>query len=81
MRALRGMGAVAAGLTIDSSSYTVNANQKVTFTVVVTGPVQPTGRIDFRDGNTSIAGCSTVSLQNVAVGGAQLLGFMLVRHD
>lgn len=51
-----------AGLTIDSSSYTSSVGQAVTFTVVVTGPVTPTGRVDFQDNGTTIPGCSGAAL-------------------
>jgi hypothetical protein len=51
-----------AGLTIDSSSYTSSVGQAVTFTVVVTGPVAPTGSVDFQDNGTTIAGCAGVAL-------------------
>jgi len=51
-----------AGLTIDSSSYTSSVGQAVTFTVVVTGPVMPTGIVDFQDNGGTLAGCSGVAL-------------------
>jgi hypothetical protein len=51
-----------AGLTIDSSSYTSSVGQAVTFTVVVTGPVTPTGIVDFQDNGATIAGCQGVAL-------------------
>jgi hypothetical protein len=51
-----------AGLTIDSSSYTSSVGQAVTFTVVVTGPVTPTGTVDFQDNGSAIAGCTGVAL-------------------
>src|SRR5262249_13428805 len=51
-----------AGLTIDSSSYASGVGQAVTFTVVVTGPVTPTGVVDFQDNGATLAGCSGVAL-------------------
>jgi hypothetical protein len=59
-------GSVAAGLTIDSSSYTSTAGSGVTFTVVVTGPVTPTGTVEFRDGGNTIANCGSVGVSNGA---------------
>jgi hypothetical protein len=50
-------------LTIDSSRYTTNYGQKVTFTVVVTGN-SPTGVISFQDNGASIPGCSSVALSS-----------------
>jgi hypothetical protein len=59
-------GSVAAGLTIDSSSYTSTAGTAVTFTVVITGPVTPTGTVEFRDGGNTIANCGSVGVSNGA---------------
>lgn len=50
------------GLTIDSSAYVASAGQAVTFTVVVTGPVTPTGTVDFQDNGATISGCAGVAL-------------------
>ncbi|HET9470745.1 MAG TPA: Ig-like domain-containing protein, partial [Usitatibacter sp.] len=50
------------GLTIDSSAYVASVGQAVTFTVAVTGPVTPTGKVDFQDNGSTIAGCAGVSL-------------------
>ena len=57
-----GTASTQSGLTIDSSSYTSSVGQAVKFTVVVTGPVTPTGRVDFQDNGATIAGCSGVQL-------------------
>jgi hypothetical protein len=51
-------------LTIDSSRYTANAGQPVTFTVQITGGSSPTGTVRFTDGTANIAGCSAVTLAN-----------------
>ncbi|HET9578430.1 MAG TPA: Ig-like domain-containing protein [Usitatibacter sp.] len=59
-------GSVAAGLTIDSSSYTTSVGQSVTFTVVVAGPVAATGTVEFRDGGSAIANCSSVGVSDGA---------------
>jgi hypothetical protein len=48
---------------MDSSSYTINAGQPVTFTANVMGNNgTPTGTITFRDNGVAIAGCSSVAL-------------------
>jgi hypothetical protein len=49
-------------LTIDSSAYVASAGQAVTFTVMVTGPVMPTGTVDFQDNGATLAGCAGVAL-------------------
>jgi hypothetical protein len=51
-------------LTIDSSSYTTNAGQSVTFIVQVTGGTSPTGTVRFTDGTSNIAGCTAVALSS-----------------
>jgi len=55
-------GSNSPGLTIDSSAYSASVGQPVTFTVAVTGPVTPTGTVDFQDNGVSIAGCTGVAL-------------------
>jgi hypothetical protein len=57
-------GSVAAGLTIDSSSYTASMGQPVTFTVVVTGPTPAAGTVRFDDGGNSIPNCESVGVSN-----------------
>jgi len=57
-------GSVAAGLTIDSSSYTASVGQGVTFTVVVTGPAPASGTVRFTDGGNSIPNCESVGVSN-----------------
>ena len=49
-------------LTIDSSRYTSNYGQSVTFTVQVSGGVNPSGTVRFTDGSGNVAGCSAVAL-------------------
>jgi hypothetical protein len=48
--------------TIDSSRYSANAGQPVTFTVKITGGSSPSGTVRFTDGTANIAGCSAVTL-------------------
>jgi hypothetical protein len=57
-------GSVAAGLTIDSSSYTASVGQSVTFTVVITGPAPASGTVRFTDGGNSIPNCESVGVSN-----------------
>jgi hypothetical protein len=57
-------GSVAAGLTIDSSSYTASVGQGVTFTVVITGATPATGTVRFTDGGNSIPNCASVGVSN-----------------
>jgi hypothetical protein len=48
---------------MDSSSYTINAGQSVTFTATVMGNAgTPTGTMTFRDNGASIAGCVSVPI-------------------
>jgi len=51
-------------LGIDSSQYTSLSGAPVTFTVTVTGGVNPTGTFRFTDGSNTIAGCGAVALSN-----------------
>jgi hypothetical protein len=56
---------VAASYTMDSSSYTVNAGQSVTFTArVIGGTTTPTGSVTFWASGNAIAGCASVALSN-----------------
>ena len=58
-------GAPAAlGLSIDSSRYTANLGQPVTFTVRVTGGSAPSGTVRFTDGSANISGCTAVVLSS-----------------
>jgi hypothetical protein len=57
-------GSVAAGLTIDSSSYRASVGQSVTFTVVVTGPKPASGTVRFTEGGNSIPNCESVGVSN-----------------
>jgi hypothetical protein len=51
--------------TIDSSSYTINAGQSVTFTVRVLGNSgTPTGTVNFLANGASISGCSAIAIAN-----------------
>jgi hypothetical protein len=77
-------GSTAYGLTVVSSSYTSSYGQSVTFTVNITGPVTPTGTVEFRDGSTAIAGCSPVNVSGgvatcttsaLSVGSHQIRGY------
>ena len=48
---------------MDSSAYTINAGQSVTFTAIIMGSAgTPTGTVTFRDNGASIAGCVSVAL-------------------
>jgi hypothetical protein len=51
-------------LGIDSSQYTSVYGAAVTFTVTVTGGMNPTGTFKFTDGSATIAGCGAVALVN-----------------
>jgi hypothetical protein len=51
-------------LGIDSSQYTSLYGAAVTFTVTVTGGMNPTGTFRFTDGSNTIAGCDAVALAN-----------------
>jgi hypothetical protein len=51
-------------LGIDSSQYTSVYGAAVTFTVTVTGGMNPTGTFRFTDGSNTIAGCGAVALAN-----------------
>jgi hypothetical protein len=56
---------VAASYTMDSSSYTVNAGQSVTFTArVIGGTTAPTGSVTFKASGNAIAGCVSVAVSN-----------------
>jgi hypothetical protein len=48
-------------LGIDSSRYSANVGQPVTFTVTISGGYPPTGTIRFTDGSNAIAGCTSVN--------------------
>jgi hypothetical protein len=61
-QAVTGAASTSYGLTLASSAYTAVAGQAVTFTVVVTGPVAPTGTVDFQDNGAAISGCAGVAL-------------------
>jgi hypothetical protein len=57
--------AVSPTLTIDSSRYTSNVGQNVTFTVRLSGSAgTPTGTVTFRDGTALVAGCSSVPISS-----------------
>ena len=58
-----GVVAVAESLSINSSRYTTNYGQSVTFTVKVTGN-SPTGKVNFTSDGTTIAGCGAVALSS-----------------
>jgi hypothetical protein len=50
---------------MDSSSYTINAGQSVTFTVRLIGNgTAPTGTVGFTAGGNAIAGCTAVAISN-----------------
>ncbi len=53
--------AIGAATTLQSSANPAATGTIVTFTATVTG-VAPTGTVDFKDGGSSIAGCSAVLL-------------------
>jgi len=53
--------AIGASTTLQSSTNPATTGATVTFTATVTG-VAPTGTVDFKDGGSSIAGCSAVTL-------------------
>jgi hypothetical protein len=56
---------VAASYTMDSSSYTVNAGQSVTFTArVIGGTTAPTGSVTFKASGNAITGCVSVAVSN-----------------
>src|SRR5262249_48931807 len=53
---------VPASYTMDSSSYTVNAGQSVTFTARILGTTTaPTGTVAFNANGNAIAGCTSVA--------------------
>jgi hypothetical protein len=50
---------------MDSSSYTVNVGQGVTFTVRLIGNgATPTGTVAFKAGATPINGCESIAVSN-----------------
>jgi len=56
-------GSAEVSATLDSSSYAIAAGKSVTFTVRALGNgATPTGTINFKDGDVSIGGCSSVAL-------------------
>src|SRR5207249_2756539 len=54
-------GGAATTTTLTSSANPSTVGSNVTFTATVTG-TNPTGSVNFKDGGTSIAGCSAVAL-------------------
>jgi hypothetical protein len=58
-------GSTPISLTMDSSSYTVNVGQGVTFTVRLIGNgATPTGTVAFKAGATPINGCESIAVSN-----------------
>jgi len=52
-------------LTMDSSSYTVNVGESVTFTVRLIGNGStPTGTVAFKAGGTLVGGCEAIAASN-----------------
>jgi len=62
-----GTGSASISGGIDSSAYTINAGQGVTFTATVSGSSgAPTGSVTFRDNGNAISGCSAVAVSGGA---------------
>ena len=60
-------GSASVSATMDSSSYTINAGQTVTFTTTVMGNSgTPSGAIEFQDNGNAISGCASVALSGGA---------------